>query len=200
MRRLTFAAIAATLVLALSASVAGAENGIRFEPIGTTLTLANLEVREGFGTARCDVILDKAHHPNVQKSLNTLLGLTDVRIRTGACAQGDMGLLVAGRRVTGERGPYHLTYESFNGTLPEIESITLTLNNVSFWILEGDTECLTNGVVDISMTTTGGNPATGAAITAHDIPLAGDLFACFFATGDMNGSGNYSAGITMTLY
>ncbi len=200
MRKMIFAALAAVLALSLTAGVASAERGVSVSPSNTTLSLPGLELEGGLGTpVRCNVTMDTALHERIAKVQGTLTGNADIAVSTGGCTDGNAGLLVGGRRVTGAQGPYHVTYESFDGELPNIESVTLTVNNVIFWISISGIDCLTNGAVDISGTTTGGNPATGIDVTAQNVPLTGD-FLCIFSSGDMKGSGSLSSSIRMTLF
>ena len=201
MRKLILAALTAALALSLSASLASARTGISVSPTATTLTLTNLELEGGIGTpVRCNVTMDAALHERTSKSVGSLAGFADIAVSTGGCSEGNAGILVGGRRVTGAQGPYHVTYRSFTGTLPSITSVTLRVNAVTFWIeLPGVADCLTNGAVNIDGSTTGGNPATGMRVTAQNIPLTGD-FLCIFSSGTMNGTGNLSSSVRMTLF
>jgi hypothetical protein len=110
-----------------------------------------------------------------------------------------MGLLVDGSRVTGAQGPYHLTYRSFTGTLPSITSMTVRINDVVWWLRVGEIDCLTNGAVDMDSSTTGGNPMTGARMTAQNVPVTGD-FLCIFSAVTLNAAGSLSASVRMTLF
>ncbi len=197
--RCTIATVLAALVLASLAGVAGAERGIGLSPTSTTITLSGLEIEGGIGTPwRCNVTIDAAFHERTAKVAGTLLGLADLAVGTGACTEGDFGLLVGGRRVTGAQGPYHVTYEAFEGSLPNIGSISFTLNDVVFWITLPGIECLTDGAVDISLTTSGGNPATGVRLDPASVPLTGE-FLCIFAGVELIGDGTLSNSVRMTL-
>ncbi len=195
------AVVVAALVLASLAGVAGAERGISVPAnTNTTLTLPGLEVEGGLGTpVRCNVTLDLAIHQRIGKTTEALVGQSDVAVSTGACTEGNAGLLIGGRRVTGAQGPYHLTYQSFTGELPSISSVTVRINNVVFWIDVGGIDCLTNGAVDIDGTTTGGNPVTGVSVSSQSVPLTGD-FLCIFTSGELNGRGSLSSSVRMTLF
>ena len=192
-------ALAAAAVLLITTGVASARSGISMSPTSTTLTYTNIEFEGGIGTPiRCNWTLDLAFHARTSKSVGSLTGFADLTM--GACSEGSIGILDGGRRVTGAQGPYHLTYRSFTGTLPNITSLTFRLNDVTFWIeLPGFTDCLTNGAVDIDSTTTGGNPITGARMASQNVPMTGE-FLCIFSAVELNGSGSLSSSVRMTLF
>ncbi len=193
------AIVAAVLVLSFSAAVAGARDGLAFSPTTTTLTFARFEFSGGLGVdISCPVTLALTLHASVSKSVGALAGQTNVTAGTGRCSEGNAGLLVGGRRVTGAQGPYHLTYSSFSGTLPNISSVTLRVNDVAFWVTSSPAECLTQGAIDIAGTTTGGNPATGLSVSATGIPLTGN-FLCTFASGSISGAGSLSPSVRIAL-
>ncbi len=201
MRKAIASALLAVAAMAPAFSTSLARSGISFSstsPIAEFPSL-NLEIEGGLGApVRCGMMIDTALHSRVSKVSGSLMGNADVFLYTDFCTEGNVGLLVGGRRVTGPRGPFHLTYKSFSGTLPNINSITFTLNNVSFWIeLEG-INCLTDGAVDIDFTSTG-NPMSSWNIVAANIPLTGE-FLCIFSSGEVNGHANATFGPLMTLF
>lgn len=189
----------AVATLAIGTSVASARNGISYSN-GTTLTFPRMSFEGGLGEPLvCGITIAETLHANVLKSSGVLLGNANVTIATGTCSTGDMGLLVGGNRVTGSRGPYHLTFQSYTGTLPNITSITRRLNDITFWIEIGGITCLTGGAVDFNVTSAGGNPATGGNVTAQSIPVTGGLL-CLFVTLEMNGIGSASTSVRLTLF
>jgi hypothetical protein len=200
MRKVILTAFAAVLALSLSASIASARTGIAVTPTSTTLTLINLNMDASGIDVQCNVTMDAALHARTNKSVGSLAGFADITVSTGACTEGNAGLLVGGRRVTGAQGPFHITYASFRGTLPSIESIRLVVNDVTFWITTpGGTDCLTNGAVDINGDSTGGTTVEGMNVSAQSIPLSGD-FACNFSSGTMEGRGDLSTNLTISLF
>jgi hypothetical protein len=161
--------------------------------------MTNLEIEGGLGAPiRCNVTMNVTLHSSIAKTAGGLTGLTRLTISTGACASGDVGLLVGGRRVTGPQGPYHIQYLSFAGTLPSITSVTLALVGWEFWIrtFEG-VECQGNNI-NLHFSTTGGNPATGARVEAQSIPVSGG-FTCLVGSITMQGTGAFSSREAITL-
>jgi hypothetical protein len=200
MRKVILTALAAALALSLSASLASARTGIAVNPTATTLTLVNLNMDAAGIDVQCNVTMDAALHARTNKTTGSLAGFADIAVSTGACTEGNAGILRSGARVTGPQGPYHVTYTSFSGTLPNIESVRLTVQDVIFWIrTPGGTECLTNGAVDINGDSTGGTRVTGMRVGAQNIPLTGG-FLCGLASGTMEGSGSLSTALTISLF
>ncbi len=198
MHKLTITASTAILALALMASAAIANSGISFSPTRTTLTFESARFEGGLGSpVSCSLTLDIELHPRTSKTAGTLTGLSDVGFNS--CIDGTMGMLVGGRRVTGPQGPFHVTYQSFTGTLPNITSITFKVNDVVLWYRQAEIDCLTAGAIDVLGTTTGGNPATGVNIASTSAPLTGD-FSCIFSDLDVSASGSLSAATRMTLF
>jgi hypothetical protein len=198
MRKFVVAALAASALLALIAGTASARTGLRAEPSTSVLFIRNLELTGGFGTVRCNITQSVTLHSSVAKSRGALAGQSNVAVSTNGCANGNAGILVSGRRVTGLQGPYHVQYQSFEGTLPSITSIRIAVVGVSFWITEPTfgVTCLTAEPQSIVGTTTGGNPATGISVAAAGIALEGG-FGCGFSTGSMSGSGSIFAELAL---
>ncbi len=200
MYRLIRAVCSSALVLALAAVPALASRGLLVSPNRTVATFPSLEIEGGTGTpVRCDVIVSQTFHSTISKASHSLAGFTYVLVRTGACSEGNAGLLVGGRRVTGEQGPYHMQYVGFTGTLPDIRRLYVLIRLGLMWISVSGIDCLSDGEVVVEAGTTGGNPATGMDITSQPIPLTGD-FLCIFSSGEANGSGSLSSSIRMTLF
>jgi hypothetical protein len=192
MRKLVVLAVAAASLLALVTGQAAARTGLRASPTTSYVDFPTLELNGGFSTVVCDVLMGVTLHESVAKSAGTLAGFATINVRS--CSAGAAGLLVAGRRVTGLQGPYHVNYLSFTGTLPNIQSVTLQVLEVSFWITEPGlgVTCLTASPQNITGTTTGGNPARGMEVSAANIGLEGG-FGCGFVRGSMSGEGSIYA-------
>ncbi len=199
MRKAILAVLAAVLSLALWVSVANADRGIRTTPAETTLTMARFTLEGGIGTPiDCVFVSRLTFRASIPKALGQLMGNSTVTVSTNSCASGNMGFLVAGRRVTGPVGPGHFTYGGFLGTLPRIEGLLKELYDVEFWISQEGINCRTNGSVAIEAASTGGNPATGWAITSQNVPVTGDFF-CIFSSLEINASGTLSDRIQLEL-
>lgn len=199
MHKAIVAGLAAVLAVALSTSIAAARTGIAVTPSGSILTL-NLNLDMAGIDVQCTWTLDLALHARTNKSVSSLVGFVDIAISTGRCSEGDQGLLAGGSRVIGAQGPYHLSYVSFSGTLPNITSVRWLINDVTFWLrTPGGTECLTNGAVDIRFDTTGGTTIEGAGVGAQNIPLVGG-FLCGLASMTLEGNGDLSTNLTLSLF
>ena len=200
MRKTVLATLAVALASAAVPSAAGARTGVSVEPTGTTFTMATT-TETGLGSdIDCTMTLAKTLHSRISKVLGALIGTTSITINTDRCTGGNMGLLVGGRRVTGAQGPYHLTYRSFSGTLPNITAITRRLNDITLWVSqEVFIQCLTSGAVDIDIVTTGGNPVTGGRAAAQALPVTGS-FECPVVSVTFSGTGSQSPSVRMTLF
>ena len=194
MRQMLNVSLAVTLLLATLAAPSAARRGLRFSPTSTRLGLA-IQAEIGGGTpGRCVLGLEETLHESVAKAAGTLLGTANVSL---SCEFG-MGLLVGGRRVTGPQGPYHLTYTSFAGTLPNITAVTRRVKDLEVWTAIAGSPCLSDGTIDLDITTTGGNPATGAQLTPQSIPLTGE-FECIFSSIEVTGVGSLSPSVRISL-
>jgi hypothetical protein len=131
-------ALAATLVLASGITTASA----RILSVSESSFLARWNSLEFISlvTIRCRVTLDGSFHSRtIQKVARALIGaITRVFIShpcTGGEGWADDGTPNPGG--TTNRLPFHLTYENFTGTLPEIRTIGLLLSRISFVLQVG---------------------------------------------------------------
>lgn len=177
--KLVLAAFAATAVMALAASSAGARR-ISTTAQGFRAVWASLEFSAGGFVIRCPVTLEGSFHSRtISKVCGQLIGyISRAFVRETGCAGG------SGRALT-ETLPWHVQYLGFEGTLPNIESIRLILVGARFRVVNSNgTACLAG--------TTQAHPAGGIAnivsgsvntLRADEtmrIPLGGG-FVCSFA-------------------
>lgn len=198
MRKTLLSALLALAATAPAFSSAFARSAIVFSTPSPNVTFLSLQIEGGIGSSvSCSVDLNTTLHPWVVKTAGTLMGQTSVQF-AGICSGGSAGLLVGRSRVPGPQGPYHLTYQSFSGTLPNINGVTFRINDVTFWIEQpGVATCLTNGAVDIDVRSTG-NPMSIWTISRSGIPLTGGIM-CIFASATVSGTASPSFGPTMGL-
>jgi hypothetical protein len=128
--KLAFAGLAATLLLAVAVGSANARtirisnqtfratwNPLRFFGVGTSLE------------TRCPVTLEGSFHSaTIAKVLRTLIGyVTAARsgTRSTGCTRGSATVHQASL-------PWHITYEGFTGTLPNITRIRILLRGTEF--------------------------------------------------------------------
>jgi hypothetical protein len=93
----------------------------------------------GGGTVRCRVTLEGSFHSRtIAKVARALVGAVSRVIVAHPCTGGegwaDNGSEAEPLGTAPNRLPFHLTYESFTGTLPNITAINLLLSRVSFVI------------------------------------------------------------------
>jgi hypothetical protein len=144
--RLLLAAATATVLLGVLVATASAT---RIESSATTLRAQFREVRfEGiFGSAVCQVTLEGSlHSRTIVKTRGLLIGyITSARL--GPCAVGAATILT-------ETLPWHVQYDSFEGTLPTITSIRTNVIGAAFRVRTNTGEnCLSRS--------TAANPAVG---------------------------------------
>ncbi len=200
MRKAILTALVAVLASAFWTGAASADNGIRVRPAATTLTMPRFTLEAGLGISIvCSMVVELTFHSSIVKVAGALLGTYTATVSTNRCSSGNMGFLVGGRRVTGPVGPGHMTYAGFSGTLPNITELKKARQDLSFWISTEGISCLTNGAVDITAETTGGNPASGWAIASQTIPVTG-AFPCLFTSLTLNASGTLSEDILIQLF
>jgi hypothetical protein len=134
--------LATTLLLAVALDSAGAFqlslSNPRFRATWTSLRIFN----EEFGAdIRCPATLEGSFHSaSIRKVNGALIGaVTRGVLRNESCAGGHATLLQ-------ETLPWHLTYEGFNGVLPDITSVQLLVRRyayrIEFVVLGSSIRCL----------------------------------------------------------
>jgi hypothetical protein len=134
------AALSASLLLAIAVSTASARR------LDTTeqqwrATWASLEfVGEVIITIRCPVTMEGSFHSRTIPKIERLLigAVTRINIKQNSCVNG----IVAGfngeepynGRVPASTLPWHITYESFTGTLPSIGSVRILFSRFRFGV------------------------------------------------------------------
>jgi hypothetical protein len=97
---------------------------------------SSLDFSGGGGTIRCKVTLEGSFHSRtIAKVARALIGAVSRAIFAHPCTGGeewaDNGTEAEPLGTAPNRLPWHLTYESFTGTLPNISAINLLLSRVS---------------------------------------------------------------------
>ena len=116
--KLSLAALVAALLLASAVCTCSAGRlSVNTQNIRTTWS--RLEISEGIVNYRCHVTLEGSlHSRTVAKVQGALVG-SITRVVINPCATGTL---------SPTRLPWHLTYESFKGALPNITGVRLLLN------------------------------------------------------------------------
>jgi hypothetical protein len=192
--RLLLTGLAATAILAAAVGTASAQrlsiSNQQIRVVWRNLELSNTSTAN---VVRCPVTLEGSFHSRtIVKVRELLIGyITRARVSNEVCTGGRATILQ-------EKLPWHLTYQSFRGTLPRIEEILLNLIRAGFLIeIPGVNNCaattsLANPARGIALlnTTTGQVTGLRADETAR-IPLstAPGGFACGLGSGFFTGTG-----------
>jgi hypothetical protein len=186
--KLVFAGLAATIVMSFAVGTASARR-ISTSEQGFLARWTNL-VFEGAGVKiSCPVTLEGSFHSRtLSKVSGQLIGhVTRAQVPTGLappCIGGKATALT-------ETLPWHIQYNSFAGTLPNITRIRIALIGAKFQIEEGTFLCLAAttqarpAMGDVEVT--GGSANRLRALPEFTIPLGGEFFCS--VSGQ---SGNFS--------
>jgi hypothetical protein len=188
--RIMLAVLGTTL---LSAGLVGSASAGRLQTSSQRVkaTWARLEFRGGFGTVECEVVVEGSFHARtIAKTTGALTGSITVATIT-RCARGTATVLR-------ETLPWHVQYQSFTGTLPNITSISARVVEIAFVMREPTfgVTCLARGPGTISF----GQAAGGVIVQA----TAGGTTPCGSFSGTLGGSttnvdNGSGARVTVTL-
>jgi hypothetical protein len=200
--KLLFAAITAVFVLSLGAGTAAALRSIETGGIATAEASARALTFEGGGSrVICEVTLNLRNLPargsGISKVERSAVGNATARVNEAGCRSGRAIPL-------NTREGWPVTYISFRGTLPRIESIRLQLNGTAFLVsaFGGFGECLFRG--NAQGTTGGGTTVTEVRADERvTLGLETNLNGLFCpATGNFRGTFlvfNPREGVRLTL-
>ena len=123
--RTSMAALTAALLLAIVINTASARS-LSVSNQNARLTWSSLEFSGGV-TVRCRVTLEGSFHSRtIAKVARTLTGaITRANVDEANCTNGN-------GRPRNETLPWHLTYEGFTGTLPNINAVFTLISRVRF--------------------------------------------------------------------
>jgi len=147
LHKLFLVVVSATALFAALASTASAG---RLSQSSQTLraTFREVRFRLPFGTTNCAVTLEGTlHSGSIRKVAGTLMGYITRAAVTTTCLSGSATIL-------SETLPWHVQYESFTGTLPNILTIRTRVIGSSFRVREP------NGITCLARSTTT-EPALG---------------------------------------
>jgi hypothetical protein len=138
--KLILTALAASLLLSAMVSTASARNlSVSNQNIRATWTLLEFAVSREV-SVRCQVTLEGSFHTRtIAKVADALIGaITRAIVKQEACREGTGSAFNGVERYNGTTTPntlpWHITYRSFRGTLPNIESIRIALSRFRFGI------------------------------------------------------------------
>jgi len=144
----------ATALMALGAATATARN-LSLSDQNIRITFTDLEFRAGEVRQDCHVTLEGSfHRATFAKSPEALVGYL-TRALPGQCSLG--------LTILAETLPWHVRYQGFGGTLPEIASITAKIFGASFRV----STCLLRGNIEFVAVR---DPVT-RVLTGVEVPL-----------------------------
>jgi hypothetical protein len=186
------AVVGATVLLASLVSVASARS-LSSSSQGLRASFTAMEYAGGFGTARCELVVEGSFHGRTtQKSVGTLVGY----ITAGNVTRCPSG----GATIDRASLPWHVRYAGFTGTLPNILTISATGSGLSFRLREptfGVTCQVTGATVAVTFTRTTSTGATASVSVSGTAPCSGIGGTLSGTTTNVdNGAG---ARITVTL-
>ena len=204
--KLVVAALAAMLIMAIGVGSASASRG--FSPSASTFgaTARALSFTGSNGVrVICDVTLGGSLHSTIAKTPGTLGGfITSGRVAEERCTAA--GGAERGRATILQEGlPWHVTYNSFTGTLPSaVSGILVTVNNASFLlrvrVFFVEINCLYRGSIGAIIEGRGNNSFERITVQLpNSIPvIAGQSEVCP-PRGELNGFFTLTAPISITL-
>lgn len=134
--KMILAVAGATLIAAVTVATASARQ-LELSNTDLRATFPTWEITNPFGgVARCELTIEfRFHERRIAKVIESLIG-SITRAALGPCAQG-------AAVIQAETLPWHIRYESYNGTLPNITSLNTRVVGMGWNITEpGTIRCL----------------------------------------------------------
>lgn len=215
--KLALSTVAASLLLAAVVSTASAGR-LSVSNQNIRATWASIEFNaEGLAVIRCPLTLEGSFHTRtIAKTARALIGaVTRAIVNQAGCSNGIGAPFNGTERYNGTTTPntlpWHITYESFTGTLPNITAINLLLSRFRFGLRDSAGLCTGQyGTATDNITAAANREAAGGITTL--VPVAGRNNATlerrdggiFCPNGRLVGTGNVTllgtaARITVTL-
>jgi len=144
-----------------------------------TSNFARVEFSGASGTTRCNVTLAGVlHSRTLGKVLESLVGLI-TEARVGGCDAGTGSATILTATL-----PWHIRYNGFGGTLPNISQLRTKVIGSAFRVREPNgLECLVTSTA--AQPTNGNYTVSGGVITAAEMEGS---FSCFFITARLRGN------------
>jgi hypothetical protein len=125
----TLTTLIATILLAAAVSGTATARVFSFSNWNFRVVWTSLEFTQrplNFGTALCSVTLEGSFHSQTMSKVEkALIGYVSRASVVNGCVGGRV-------TINQESLPWHITYNGFRGTLPNITSIRVLLNNVAY--------------------------------------------------------------------
>jgi hypothetical protein len=176
--KLLFTALAASLLLGSVVSNASAGN-LSVSNSNLRATFASLEFNgEGLAIIRCPVTLEGSFHSRTIPKVERLLigAVTSAVVKQASCTNGVGSAFNGTERYNGitpaNTLPWHVTYESFSGTLPTPSAVNILFSRFRFGLRDNAGFCTGQYGSATDNITAAGNLGAGGAITSL-IPIDG---------------------------
>jgi hypothetical protein len=215
--KLILSGLVASLLLAVAVTTASATRlSVSNQNIRATWTSLE-KVAEGVTTIRCQMTLEGSFHTRtIAKVSRSLIGaITKAAVKQETCTNGSVSVFNGVDRYNGTTTPntlpWHLTYDSFTGTLPSITAVNLLFSRYRFGLTvaglcTGQYGSATDNIVlaatrDASGAITGLSPRAGAnflTLIRRDAGLACPEREAISGTGSLTLLGTTTR-ITITL-
>src|SRR5215207_2569004 len=132
--KLLLIAMTAAITLASAVGTASANRGFEVEPTREVSAIfRELTFGGGFGNIICPVTVHGSLHRSIAKVVGTLAGMaSSVSIDITGCRESFGVGNITDVRILGL--PWHRTYESFTGTLPNITAINTVVVGVQILV------------------------------------------------------------------
>jgi hypothetical protein len=196
-------ALAAALVLAFAVGSASA-NRLSYTTQGFRINWARLTFSESGGglAISCPVTLEGSFHARTMTKVSETLVAHITRAAIGICQEGTATILTASY-------PWHVTYQSYSGTLPSITGVRHQLIGAEFQVEPGlGIRCLartstTFPAAGDANREAGGNITSLSADSELLIPVTGSplcpQYGIFSGSGEVHVLGSTSARVRLSL-
>jgi phospholipase/lecithinase/hemolysin len=197
--KLLLAALTATLMLSVAVTSASAGR-LSVNTRNFTITWSRLQwsTTGGIGPIRCPTTLSGSFHSNtIAKVRGALIGLINRgTYNTAGCTGGRS-------TVNQEALPWHIRYNAFRGTLPNITGLDLAVVGAKVTLESGGITCTTqttatNPLVFVRNVSSGVSSSVTPDSNAT-IPLRGSFFCGFAGNWSISETSTTATSVTITL-
>ena len=193
--KLLLAGLCATFLLAAAVSTASA-NHLSVNEQNHKIVWRALEFNASAGSnITCELTLEGSFHNRVIAKVAAALIRYINRASVGTCTSGSL-------TIHTESLPWHEQYNSFEGTLPRITSVTIGLVGIR-WRLRNSAETCEFGTTQTEPgfgTIALGAEGEATSITASGTINLGGNFLCGFATATLSGRGTVRTAAGGTIF
>lgn len=178
--RCRLTALGATALLATAVSTASAGR-LSLSSQTIRAVWSSIELRNEVSTLKCRLTIEGSFHARtIGKAAGSLVGLiTRARAIQESCTNGTVAPINGTERYNGTTPPntlpWHLTYESFQGTLPNISAVRLLLSRLRFGITISGLCIGQYGTAEDNVTLSGNREAGGTVTELVPVEMSNNL-------------------------